>query len=745
MKIPFPHFLGKILKEPEKRQEYLLALLIQNEKIKAAVWREREGKVFLAGIGERASGQDWDEKIRAADEAIVEASGDLPQEAIQKVILGVSSSWIENEKIKHPYLTHLKKLCADLALKPLGFVTLIEALISYLKETEGTPPTVILVGVEKQEISATLVRAGRIEGTFTQPREEEESKILASLLGKFHNIEVFPSRMLIYDGGQDFEKIKQSLIDFPWTQKFPFLHFPKIESLPPEADIKAIAAASALQMGATFDFEEEKEEVKTEGEEATDELSEEPPREAAENFGFLNDQDVLDQKQPEVVDEKKKEKVPADELLREPVTSLPSKAVNYEPLSEEKKFTAPKIGFKIPSIAFPKLPFPPNLDLSFLSNFKPVILAVLVILLILGGVTYGLFSSIFKAKVILSAQTKTLEKEDDFLVVPNASSSQDKQISGKIIETEISGNKKAQTTGKKDVGDPAKGEVTVFNKTLKEKTFSTGTQIVANNLKFTLDGNVTVASATDTGTSLDYGTSKANVTAVDVGTAGNLPAGTNYTFKDFSDASYFAKNEKDFSGGSSREVEVVAKSDQDKLTSSLTDELTAQAKDNLSSRVGSEEKIIDKTLSSQVKQKKFDKDVGAEAKEVNLSLTISFKVMAFSQKDVKEKFLQVAESSKPENYDLDRESAKIDIADVQVKKDGSANLRVNFSGALIPRFNLEEITKQIKSKKTNDARNYLRGLDNVTDVEINFSPSFLGGLGWMPLKLQNIQVEVVSH
>lgn len=745
MKIPFPRFLGKILKEPESKQEYLLALLIQNEKLKAAVWQEREGRVFLTGIGERACGQDWDEKIRAADEAIVEASGDLPQEVIQKVILGVSSSWIENEKIKHAYLTHLKKLCADLALKPLGFVTLTEALISYLKETEGTPPTAILVGVEKEEISTTLIRAGRIEGTFTQVREEEENKILANLLGKFHNVEVLPSRILIYDGRQDFEKIKQSLIDFPWTQKFPFLHFPKIESLSPEADIKAIAAASALQMGATFDFEEVKEEER----EVVEESLKEPSEAAAENFGFLNDQDVLEQEQLEAIDEKKEEEVPAGKFPQGTGASFPAKAINYESLEQEKKFAEPKIGFKIPfkipSIALPKLPLSFNLDLNFLSNFKPVILAVLVVLLILGGATYGLFSSIFKAKVVIFAQTKTLEKEDDFLVVPNSSSSQDKQIPGKLIETEIPGNKKIETTGKKDVGDPAKGEATIYNKTLKEKTFSSGTQIVANNLKFTLDGDITVASATDTGTSLEYGSSKVNVTAVDVGTAGNLPAGTSFSFKDFSDASYFAKNEKDFSGGSSREVEVVVKSDQDKLVSSLTDELTEKAENELSAKVGSEEKIINKTLSLQVKQKKFDKDVGAEAKEVNLSLTMSFKVMAFSQGDVKEKFLQLAEDSKPENYDLDRESAKVDITDAQVKKDGSANLRVNFVGALIPQFNLEEITNQIKGKKITYARNYLRGLANVTDVEMNFSPGFLGTFGWMPLKLQNIQAEVVPR
>ena len=136
-------------------------------------------------------------------------------------------------------------------------------------------------------------------------------------------------------------------------------------------------------------------------------------------------------------------------------------------------------------------------------------------------------------------------------------------------KTTVEGSKTASTTGIKTVGDKAKGQVTIY-RAGTSMSLPSGTIIKGpDSLSFSLDEAVTVAS----GSAGSPGSTKANVSAASIGASYNLSSGTSFSVGSYSLGDLEAKNESAFSGGSSREVNVVSDDDMEKLEKDLTDEL----------------------------------------------------------------------------------------------------------------------------------------------------------------------------
>src|SRR3972149_1565167 len=250
MKLKLPAFLGKISSHEEKK-EYFLGLEIRSGEIKAAVWQKEKERVTLVNLGQAScSPNDWEEATSAADEAIIEASGTIPQEELEKVIFGLPPQWVAQNKILGPKLGDLKKLCQQLALKPLGFVVISEALVGYLKQLEGVPPTALIIDVDRETFTITLVKAGRVEGVkIVNDQTPKQTPLkIEEALGELEG-EILPSRVLLYGDRERLGKIREELLSHRWAEKLPFLHLPKIEILEPDFDIKALVLTSGSQMG----------------------------------------------------------------------------------------------------------------------------------------------------------------------------------------------------------------------------------------------------------------------------------------------------------------------------------------------------------------------------------------------------------------------------------------------------------------------------------------------------------------
>lgn len=688
----------------EEKKEHFLALEIAPKYTWAAVWQVERGKMKILSLGSK---KKWDGKnlkslTTASDTSLASALENLPEEP-NKVVFGLPETWVSNNKIVPPRLVDLKALCQKLDLKPLGFVVTTEAIIQYLKILEGAPLSAILIHVGKVEILLTLVKLGKNLGTQVIGRSEDFGADVYEGIARFSKKETFPSRILLYD--TDLESARQVLLSYEWEESL-FLHFPKVEILEEEVTIKAVATAG--------------------GEEAAKSLG--LKREVlAKDFGFLQGKDVMEEKK--IVEKVEK---PAEE----------------EPKELKKKFVLPK--FRLPEFRLPKIKIPHfELPRFSLKARLPLIIGVVALFLfILGGAAMALYWYLPKAQVTIFVEAKSLEKEIEIGIDPSLTlvDFAKRQIPGEIVEVKVKESKERNTTGEKLVGDRAKGEVTVHNFTSSSKSLKKETIVVGpDNLEFSLDVDIIVASASSTfdenwNEVVSPGKTKVAVTASKIGPEYNLASGSEFDLKGYSSSSYRAKNEKAFSGGTSRKVRVVSAEDQEELLAELTAELEEKVKEELAKKAPEGKKILEEGILTSVVSRDFDKAVGAEAEKLELELEMKAKTPTYSPVDLNNLSERAIADSIPSGFVLKK--IEIKTGEGKIKEEETAVFKAHLKAGLIPDLDLREIKKNLLGKYPEVGKEYLRSLPSFVRAEIAITPNLPPRLRMFPRFAKNIEVKI---
>jgi|GEM_PF-3089009 len=750
-----PQIIANFFKKKEKNINYFLALELKEGIIKAVVWKNINKKTNIVGIGVEEYKDNWQELIKSADSAISKASGDIPQELIGKTIFSLSENWLEEGRIKKEYLTHLKKLCSDLSLTPLGFVVTTEALLNFIQQKEGTPLTAILLGITKKEIAVSIIRVGKLHLNKILKREKDSiSDQVAKVLKEIPEKEILPSRIILYDTKEDLELVKQDIISFPWTQKAAFLHFPKVDILPKNSDVEGIVVIGNKEINNQMqletkgeDFQEEKSEQKSEEkvvEEKKEEeiIKQEEPQETSkegpiieetETLGFIEDGDVLEEVKTEIEQEKI------------------SKVNDYNeaPKKEEKLFAAKKVDIK--KILSPAFSFFNNIILG-----KGVIIITIVILLAIG---IGAVSSLWyfsKASVKIIVEPQVLEQETEIIVNPNSEKTNNEgiEIVGNYLEDEESDTQKKATTGEKTVGEKAKGEVTVYNKTTTgNKAFKSGTIIIGpSDKQFAFNEDVLVPSASSQTEGITFGKIKAKVTALEIGEDSNLSEGKKeFTIKEYPTTSYSASSEEAFKGGTSKKIKIASEKDKEQLIGKVESKLKEKAKGNFENKIDSSQRIIIETLEQISEKRKFTPEVGAEATEITLEETAKYRVLAYNDKELKNVLENIIKKSAPGNFEYQSSQIqmqvkeKVNLPPKEGNKEGSVSLKILFKVNLLPKINQEEVKKIISGKNEQVAREYINSLPNIAGFEVVMTPKLPKSLFLFPKNPNNITIQVVPN
>jgi hypothetical protein len=255
-----------------------------------------------------------------------------------------------------------------------------------------------------------------------------------------------------------------------------------------------------------------------------------------------------------------------------------------------------------------------------------------------------------------------------------------------------------------------------------------GIALNSGTLSFTLDDDVSVASAS-VGIDYSINPSKANatITAVKLGSQGNVSGSTEFSVKDISTSTVIARNEKPFTGGSSKEVTVVSRADYDALVKVLTADLVEKAKAELASGVAGKEKLIDATIKSSLTEKTFQQELDQEAKELHGKITVTVTGISYSEEDIATIFKDMVSGEIPSGYVLMSEQTTMKVSNMTMKKDGSISLAVTMHGAALPTLNSADIAKDLAAKSAKKAEEYLRSITGVSGMGVDFR--------WSPLKI----------
>lgn len=692
------NLLTKLKHKEENHQEYFFAVEVTEELIKTAIWTVADGQTQVVKVGQSQTwdGQTQEKLVSAIDQSISAISANISPEP-SGVIFGLPEAWLDSDNIVPDKKNYLKAICQELELKPLGFVISNTAVIQYLKIDEGTPPSAIFLQLNSTEINLSLVKLGKLVGTQLVGRSGDLGQDVEEGLSRFDKIDTLPSRMILYDGQTDFEEDKQQLTSYDWEEKLPFIHFPKVEVLPADASIKAISLAGGSEVAKSLGFE-----IKP--------PSPPPAESTAADLGF-SAQDIALTKTPE----------PEPPPKLNPPTGGP----HLIQLIKEK----------LSRLKFPSAP-------------KTIVLVIagFVALLI---IVFSAYWYLPKAQITLYFESKTIETNLTLTIDPQASTLDPVKaiLPGESVDISVEGSQSIPTTGTALIGDPATGNITIYNITNQTKSFPKDTVLIgSNSLTFSLDEDTTVASSSSRKEGEDIitspGKADASITAQNIGPDSNLSAGSQLSFKQFSEDDYYAKT-SGLSGGTSQEVKAVSQADQDKLLSAATTELISKAQTELQSRLGGDKALV--TVEDQEKfiSKKFNHAVNEKADTLVLEAKLEYTALSYSQKDLQLLLNEAVKEKIPENFQVS-DSSEIELEPARLNKDKTATIQAAFKANLLPKLDLEAIKKQLKGHYPAAIQDYLTSLPSFLSADIIIKPNLPSGLKTLPHVAKNIVLEVKS-
>jgi hypothetical protein len=706
-------FRESIRSNKEKSKRPILALALEENFAQACVFKVEGQKIDILAS----------EETTYPKEEILPTLTFFLKKLIEKgedwrsldIVFGLPADWIQEEKIKDPFKDLISQIASNLTLNPLAFVSIPKALAFLIAQNEKVKLSALLIGIGKKSFTLNFIQNGEVERAVRVPLQEEDygRQIQSSLFGLGVNL---PPRIIIY-GRDDLAKIREVLTGFFWPppEEGPssFLHPPKVEQLERETLLEALAFAAAVDLDLLSQPQElfEKAKEKKEKEEVG----------KKDQFGFVYDQDVF--------------------------ASFKPRPFATPPLPPEELEEEQRQGIKR------------NLPLFLIQNFFQfpfwiwqakkgrLFLAVFLLPLFLFIFLFALWWVVPSASVELLVYSKVLEKSVQVEVDPllGQTTAQEEKITGQVIEVEVADSQKGLTSGKKTIGEKARGEVTIFNKTSAQRTFAAGTIITTGGLRFSFDSQVSVASRSATVEGIIYGKNKVGVTAQEIGEKGNVEAGLDFSVADFDQSLYSAHNDQAFSGGSQREVNVVSEEDRRRLADSLDGLLLAKASQELNSKLQPGWKIEEGAITSSLVSQKFDKAVGEEAQILNLSQEKKFKATAYKEEDLKTVLEKELSTASPQDYEIEEGSQDTKIAVAKISPSGNLFLEIKFKANIMPKFETSQVRRNLVGKRPEAAKNYLLSLPQVASAKVFVYPPLPLFLKTMPHLTSRIKIKTSSQ
>ena len=735
-------------KKPSSKSYW--SLVLEEGLIQAAIWQIKEKKVEVLSVSPPTVWELDEELIEACDTVLSSTIQALSEEFPdpKEAVFGVPVSWVGNAQIKEEYLEKIKAICSKMSLTPVGFVVLPEAIAHFIKSEEGSPLSAVVIGVSENSLEFSFFKMGNILQSTKVARSVSVTEDVEEAFGRFSaQRENFPSRFILYNSKEEeLEEVRQLLIKADWDglENTKLLHPPRIEIIDPNIKASAVCLAGGAELGnvdGVVDFfaqEEDEKEVAT-----IDNLTDPEDQPTAEELGFVVNKDIGE------VGDTSQPALSKEELLLEPhmeETSIDQK--NWDTKPGRKGFNLAgglNFGFITRLKNLIKIPKPkltaPKINFSLLGSPLVFGLSFLAVILLAGGLFWWFIP---KAEVTVFVSPIRLDEKVSISVDPNEDSVdvEKKVLPGNLLTLSVNGEKSKATTGTKTVGDRASGEVTLYRVGSKLELEAGERLNGPEDLDFTLDEDVTIAS----GSASSPGTTKVSVTAVDIGAQYNLAANTNFSVANFSTSDIEAKNEGDFSGGSSREIQAVSEEDRVSLLRDLEEELKQKARDEIKRDLTGEDYFIEESFTTEISSENFSAKVGDEAENFKLNLEVDAKALIVERSDLYNIAKIALESRVPEGFVVrdDQLEAEFEFGE---ESDGVYLLDAFFSVNLLPQIDPTKVARDISGKYPQIAQDYFKKeVPGFVRAQIIFKKfKFPGKLGTLPRVSKNIEVSISAE
>lgn len=303
------------------------------------------------------------------------------------------------------------------------------------------------------------------------------------------------------------------------------------------------------------------------------------------------------------------------------------------------------------------------------------------------------------------------------------------------------------TTGKKEIGEKAKGSITLHNFDDSEKTFAKGTSLETGGLKFSLDQEVKIASASvvtiNGGVVKQPGKAKVGATADTLGNQSNIASGKQFKIADLSSSQYFGLNESAFTGGTKKDLKTVAKKDMDDLLKNIGIFAKKQKTDLSQAKKNSDAKILTQLTEVEIAKEKFDKEVGEEADTISLQAEVKLTAYSYTDKEMKDVILKILTKDAEKGFELSNNKLSYSIKDA-AKKGNEVTINVSSDAKSIKDVSADEVIKKVSGKNTGNLKNLLTENFKIEGYELTVKPKIPLLQNLMPFFEKNITVKISS-
>jgi hypothetical protein len=337
-----------------------------------------------------------------------------------------------------------------------------------------------------------------------------------------------------------------------------------------------------------------------------------------------------------------------------------------------------------------------------------------------------------KAELSIVLKSERVDNSFDLDIDKNAAgvNIENNTIPGELIFVEKDGEKTAQATGIKDVGQKATGKITLTNKTGISRSFVAQTRFkTAGGLYFVSNSAFVVAAASlDSMGNPVYGAKTVDVSAQETGEAYNIAA-TSFSIIGLSadlNSKVIASSSAAMVGGLKKQIKVVSESDYNTAKDALKEELLKTAKQELKDKKKTDQSYSEDTLVVEETGVKSTPAVGSEAESFKVELTLKVSALAYKTADyqevVKANFEKAVSDQDKVLVQNDTASLKQTVKKNDISKTGILSVEVAGQMWAAPKTDNQKILDSITGKGSSEVKDYFAKYKEIQTYTLNLSP-----------------------
>lgn len=376
---------------------------------------------------------------------------------------------------------------------------------------------------------------------------------------------------------------------------------------------------------------------------------------------------------------------------------------------------------------------------------QKIIIGGIVVIVIFFLLSYFVFP---KGTVKIFIESQDIEIEEQ-IVADTAVSTLDVEnltIPAKLISVTDDRSEGADSTGEKETGENAKGQITIYNKTESEVTIAEGTVVEAirtgQRYKILSSGTVPARKPDDDPESPGaYGVwDDVGIVAESFGEDFNIAnEKMDFRIQGYDVENIYGKNFTDVTGGTTEKQTIVSQEDYDKLKKELEDDLKENLDPMLISEAGTNREVLEDTIKYEVINESSSPAVDAEADSFTLNITVKATALSFAKDDIDRLAESLADKS-----GSDVEIEEFEYSSKVLKTEGNQiHINLNITGIVTPSIDREEVKTNLVGKSQSAANEYLGELENIKSYEVDLSPPWLPSfLRHFPSSTGRIDVDI---